>query len=276
MCKPVFEQNEPLYGLMMGIALRLVKKPLFYGSQPLLATIHDENKLSLIALMTPPYKLQIAVMVSDPGESVELLCSSLAKNGWEVPGVMGEEKAVRAFEACWNKIGGTQSKDGMAQELYVLHAVQQTSYPSGSFRNATTVDFDLAARWGESFYRDCFGDMESPMDLKEITRNMLEGGSLYFWIDSEPVSMAATTRPTANGISISYVYTPPEYRRKGYASAIVASLSQLMLDKGRTFCTLYTDLANPTSNSIYQKIGYRPVADIVEVSFSHQINDSNA
>ena len=126
----------------------------------------------------------------------------------------------------------------------------------------------LAARWGRAFYHDCFGDTESPMDLGMITRNMLKDRALYFWTDPDPVSMAATTRPTVNGISISYVYTPPELRRKGYASAIVASVSQLMLDKGRKFCTLYTDQSNPTSNSIYQKIGYKPVADVVEVIFS--------
>ena len=69
------------------------------------------------------------------------------------------------------------------------------------------------------------------------------------------------TRPTRNGVSVGGVYTPPELRRKGYATACVAALSALLLDRGHSFCVLYTDLANPTSNSIYQKIGYRPVTD---------------
>jgi hypothetical protein len=60
---------------------------------------------------------------------------------------------------------------------------------------------------------------------------------------------------------VNFVYTPPEFRGRGYASNLVAHLSQELLDEGRKFCFLFTDLANPVSNSIYQKIGYRPVSD---------------
>jgi predicted GNAT family acetyltransferase len=79
--------------------------------------------------------------------------------------------------------------------------------------------------------------------------------------------MAARTRPTPRGESISYVYTPPEHRRRGYATAVVARLSQEILDEGKQFCSLYTDLSNATSNSIYRKIGYRPIADVIEMHF---------
>jgi predicted GNAT family acetyltransferase len=74
--------------------------------------------------------------------------------------------------------------------------------------------------------------------------------------------MAGSTGPTPHGIRIGAVYTPPEYRQRGYASACVAYLSQMMLDSGRKFCFLFTDLSNPTSNHIYQQIGYEPVCDV--------------
>jgi predicted GNAT family acetyltransferase len=80
-------------------------------------------------------------------------------------------------------------------------------------------------------------------------------------VEGEPVSMAIRSRPTRHGISVSGVYTPPEQRRHGYATACVAALSQKLLDQGYQFCSLFTDLANPTSNSIYMQVGYRPVAD---------------
>jgi predicted GNAT family acetyltransferase len=80
--------------------------------------------------------------------------------------------------------------------------------------------------------------------------------------------MAATTRPTENGIAISFVYTPPGLRRKGYATSCVAMLSKELLHTGYKFCTLYTDLSNPTSNSIYRKIGFEEVCDSVEYTFS--------
>jgi hypothetical protein len=92
---------------------------------------------------------------------------------------------------------------------------------------------------------------------------------LALWeVDGSPVSMAGYTGPTPHGIRVSYVYTPAEHRRKGYASACVAALSQQLLDRGFDFCFLFTDLHNPTSNHIYQQIGYQPVVDVDSYRFS--------
>ena len=74
--------------------------------------------------------------------------------------------------------------------------------------------------------------------------------------------MCGVGGPTPNGIRIGPVYTPPEFRGRGYASACVAAASQLQLDAGRRFCFLFADLSNPTSNHIYQEIGYEPVGDV--------------
>jgi predicted GNAT family acetyltransferase len=87
-------------------------------------------------------------------------------------------------------------------------------------------------------------------------------GGLVFWEDGETVSFAGYGGLTPNGIRIGPVYTPPELRGRGYGSALTAALTQQLLDGGRRFCFLFTDLANPTSNSIYQRIGYRPVSDV--------------
>jgi predicted GNAT family acetyltransferase len=73
-------------------------------------------------------------------------------------------------------------------------------------------------------------------------------GALFLWDDGTPRAMAARNRPTPNGECVSYVYTPPEHRNHGFASAVVARLSQKILDDGKSFCTLFTDLSNPTSN----------------------------
>jgi predicted GNAT family acetyltransferase len=79
--------------------------------------------------------------------------------------------------------------------------------------------------------------------------------------------MAATTRDSGTGCAINTVYTPPRFRRSGYATAVVAALSGRLLEAGRRFCCLYTDTANPTSNSVYAKIGYRPIRDDVQIAF---------
>jgi uncharacterized protein len=82
-----------------------------------------------------------------------------------------------------------------------------------------------------------------------------------------PRSMAAVVRRTPRGSGIAALYTPPEHRGRGYATALVATLSRGDMERGSAFCFLHTDLANPTSNRIYQRIGYRPVCDVVDLVF---------
>lgn len=102
----------------------------------------------------------------------------------------------------------------------------------------------------------------------EDHRRWVEAKSVFFWEDGGvPVSMAMTRGRTASGARVSFVYTPPEWRRRGYASALVAAVSQRLLDSGCSFCVLYTDLSNPTSNALYRRLGYEPVCDVVDVEF---------
>ncbi|MBW2173835.1 MAG: GNAT family N-acetyltransferase [Deltaproteobacteria bacterium] len=264
--QPVFEENEALFGLMLGISLRLVENPLRYGTQAFFATIADKKNLVLIALMTPPHKLQIASFSSESTKAIELLASNLRKGDWNVPAVLAEEEIAKRFETEWNMLTGSQSEHGMRQRIYQLRAVKHHDYPSGYFRQAAAEDLSHAATWNASFHDDCFGSSIFE-ECKKASQTMIENGDLYFWEDPLPVSMAGFTRPTKNGVSVSGVYTPPEFRKQGYASALVASLSGLALENGKDFCTLYTDLSNPTSNNVYQKIGYNVVADVMDVNF---------
>ena len=106
---------------------------------------------------------------------------------------------------------------------------------------------------------------------KAITRRLSgkTAGAYWLWrVDGEPVSLSGHGNPTGTGIRIGPVYTPPEHRRQGYASALVAAQSEWLLSNGYRFCFLYTDLANPTSNAIYERIGYRQVAESVAYKFS--------
>lgn len=263
----VFEENEVLFGLMLGISLRLVENPLHYGTNPYLATVADHEGLQLIALMTPPHKLQIASLSSDFTKAIELLTLNLQKDEWNVPAVLAEEKLAKCFEKKWKELTGVQGEQGMRQRIYQLRAVKPHNYPDGRFRQATVEDLNLAVTWNVSFHDDCFGSSNSE-ECTKATRAMIENGDLYIWEDPLPVSMAGFSRTTKTGVSVGSVYTPPEFRKHGYASALVASLSALALENGKKFCTLYTDLSNPTSNSIYQNIGYDVVADVMDVNFS--------
>jgi hypothetical protein len=105
--------------------------------------------------------------------------------------------------------------------------------------------------------------------VRHVTANsverLIEERRLHFWIDGEPRCMVGAVRDTPNTTGVAAVYTPPPFRNRGYASVAVATLSRQLLDAGRRSCFLYTDLANPASSSVYRRIGYEPIDDVVDL-----------
>ena len=135
----------------------------------------------------------------------------------------------------------------------------------GSLRIATVDDLPLMTEWVDAFGREIH---ESFTDPARAARLAIEEGRLHFWeVDDEPRSICAWQGPTPNSVRIGLVYTPKQFRGHGYASNAVAELTRRQLLAGRACCTLFTDVRNPTSNSVYQKIGYKPVADFEHVKF---------
>ena len=132
----------------------------------------------------------------------------------------------------------------------------------GAMRAMTDADVDLVTGYLLGFHRDALPhEPYAEADARANAAARPAQGMTYLWeVDGVPVAMAALSRPTRRGITVNAVYTPPEHRRHGYASALVAHLSAEGLARGKDFCVLYTDLANPTSNAIYQRLGYRRVA----------------
>ena len=164
----------------------------------------------------------------------------------------------------------------MRQGIYALEHVQPPSGVPGSARVATADDRELALRWWLAFGEEVLHEGGPGRDRAEATldhRLSSPSAGILLWEDAgEPVSIAGWGGPTPNGIRIGPVYTPPDLRGHGYATALSAELSQRLLDGrlfdgGRRFCFLYTDLANPTSNAIYERIGYRRVAESAEIVF---------
>ena len=265
--RAALESHEAANGLMLGLALRLVHEPNAYGSRPpYYATVDSAAGLQVAALMTPPYKLQIYAEEGYDRAGLELLVEALLRGEWPVPGVMARQAVAEAFAAIWRDRTGAGHRTGMRQRIYELRQVVPPAYPPGEFRPATMEDLDLARQWARGFYEDCFGDGNYERTVATAGEK-IKNGTLFLWVDGVPRSMVGRGRPTPHGEAVSFVYTPPSERRKGYATAAVARLSQRILDEGKLFCTLYTDLSNPTSNSIYQKVGFRPVADVVEIEF---------
>ena len=177
----------------------------------------------------------------------------------------GISDAPREFAAEWARLGGGPAGAAMGEAMYAADAVTIPSGVAGRLRQATHGDAPLLRVWGDEFVAEA-GVTAAPGDA--IGRR-IDAGSLFVWeVDGNVVSMAAVTAPQGDVSRVQLVYTPPEHRKRGYASACVATLTARELaHQGRT-CMLYADLANPTSNGIYQAIGYRRVGDAVDLKFA--------
>jgi predicted GNAT family acetyltransferase len=156
----------------------------------------------------------------------------------------------------------------MRQRLHKLDRINpDLPTQSGRLRLVDPGERDLAVDWVLAFAREALPG-EPTGDTAEGVDRHLSRGSLYFWDDGAPVTMCADAGSSGSIARINTVYTPPDSRKRGYATATVAALTRRLLDGGRRYCCLYTDLANPTSNSVYRRIGYRPVCDIDQYKFS--------
>lgn len=260
-CLPTLQQAEVANSLIMGIALKLRDNLNTYGKdRPFLGAVMQEEKLISAALMTPPHNLVVNCSSQGCKAALTLLAERLLESGWSPPGVLGISQHARAFAEEWCRLTGSRYEMRMHERLYELRTVLIEPPAPGFMRLAQSGDYDRVRLWQHAFVHEALGGDE-PLPGDERIMKRIENKELFLWIDSAPVSMAAMTRPMGKGIAVGDVYTPPELRRRGYASALVASLSQHLLDSGYDYCTLFTDLSNPTSNAIYQRIGYRPVCD---------------
>lgn len=265
--RPALEEAEAANNLMIGIANRLVEHPERFKDAPYLATVTEGETVVAAAVMTPPNRVILHSGMGDDPAPLRWIAADLQSGGWRVPGVVGPSVAARAFAELWAAQTGRGYRPGMSERVYELRTVYPPSGVSGHLRLAQPDEQPLVVEWLIGFNRDAHLPQDERAVIEEHATLRITAGEYYVWDDGGPVSLAGTGRHTSHGMAIGPVYTPPELRGRGYASACVAALSQHLLDEGWQFCCLFTDLANPTSNSIYQRIGYRPICDFNEYNF---------
>jgi uncharacterized protein len=260
--------REAEHNLLLGIAGTLVARPHVYPRPPYLAAVVRGHEVVGVGLRTPPYGVVLSEVEEDV--AVELLASDAAELYPELPSVFGPTDASRRFAELWERGSGQVARKAMAHRAFRAERVRPPAEVPGAMRRAGEMDRELLVDWIAAFQTDVgAGSLGRPPDEAVddyLTRG--ESGGIYLWEDGEPVSVAGCGSPTPNGIRVGPVYTPPERRGRGYASALTAELTATLLADGRRFCFLFTDRANPTSNRIYQRIGYEPVTDLDEYRFS--------
>jgi predicted GNAT family acetyltransferase len=259
---PWFADAEAEHSIFFSICAGLIAHPERFPSPPYLVTVERETVVAA-ALETPGRKW---VVSRSERPAVEALVEHLWARQWPVPGVLGPARAASTFKELWMQRAACHVRAGKAQRIYELRQLKATPPCAGRARAGRPEDRDVVTPWARAFTTEIHSD-ETPDQNAELIERMIADGRLHVWEDGAVVSMAGETARTPHGTGINAVYTPPPLRRRGYATSLVAAVSDRILGSGQSFCFLFTDLANSTSNDIYQRIGYRPVADWADYFF---------
>lgn len=228
------------------------------------ATIERGGRVVAACYRTGFPKMGLAMPGDD--EAMRELARLVQRAMPDLPCIIGASGQVADFVAEWARLTGNRGTPGMPERLHRLVAVRPQPEVSGSMRRATVADRGLLVEWMRAFAIEAeVAQARDSTWSDEATDIHLARGSLFLWEDDGPASMAGG-RETGGAVArIGPVYTPPSRRRRGYAGALVAGVSQLLLDAGSQACCLYTDTRNATSNHVYAEVGYEPVVDVNEV-----------
>src|SRR5262245_15995999 len=258
--------REAEHNLIFGICSNLEADTTQFEGPPYLATVLHGDRVVGAAIRTPPWRLVLSVM-DHPGAAHRLV-DDLA--GETLPGCVGPSMAAEHFAEGWTRATSTPATLSRHERAYRLRKLIPPRPAPGGMRAAEASDRDLLAAWVKAFHDEALeGGPVQDWDAAAVRWIGRVGRTAYLWVDDgRVVSLTGVGGMTPHGIRVGPVYTPPDLRRRGYASNLVAQSSQLQLDGGRDFVFLFTDLANPTANRIYQDIGYEPMIDIDEYDFA--------
>jgi len=236
---------------------------------PLVLIARRENDIVGVATWGPPFTLLLAAN-TDP-VAIDALVDTAQAREPDIPGVLAISPLAEAFARAWANRTGSQATIEMRQRILAATHVRAPVGVPGQARRHTAADRPMLSAWFTEFAIEAQhlapeAAREEGTGTANAIGRELEG---YLWLNlaGKPVSIACAKGATVNGIRIGPVYTPPEHRRHGYAAAVTAVATQRQLDAGRRFVCLYTDLANPTSNHVYEAIGYEFVTDSLAIRF---------
>ena len=266
--EPFLLRDEACHNLLLGIPARLITRGPAAAADAYFAAALDRGEIAGAAMMTPPYRIVLSHAMRP--DAVRAMAEDAAALRPPPPGVHGPDAEAAEFVAAWQRLTGEPNRLALHERIHRLEAVRAVPGARGRLRPAEDPDRPLLLDWLRAFGAEAFGEDNRPPGEAETALNTRLGSpdeGFVVWDDGGPRCVAGYGAPTRHGIKIGPVYTPPEFRSRGYGTACVAALSRLLLKRGRRFCMLYTDLANAASNRIYQRIGYEPVCDAAEYRF---------
>jgi predicted GNAT family acetyltransferase len=236
------------------------------GSEDLWVAVVDDGRVVGVGVHTPPRHLFLSRMSAAATASI---AKALSKVSRRLPGVNGEASAVTWFADAWTALADQTSITETRMRMYRLGRLAAPTGVPGTARLAGSQDAELVTDWFNAFLHETAPDHPVDDTDDQVQRRLL-AGQLWLWIENgQPVSLAAHSAPAVGVARVGPVYTRDPHRGHGYGAAVTAKTTQAALDAGADHVVLYTDLANPTSNSIYQAIGYVADHDAEERRFDN-------
>ncbi|MDX8056781.1 GNAT family N-acetyltransferase [Lentzea sp. BCCO 10_0798] len=253
---------DPVRNTVALTSLDRIRRSPATEQPPILITFHENGEVIGSLVRTPPWPFQAADL---PLPAVELAATVAAKIDPDAPGVTGPRERSEAFATATGK----NYTESLSTRQYRLTTLAPPSV-GGTSRMATEDDVELLGGWRAAFLREAVPEAPATPTTEAMRTSLRLGQGHALWvIDGAPVAWAVASRPQAGMTRIGPVYTPPEHRRHGYGAAVSAVATRWALDQGATDVLLFADLTNPTSNSIYQRIGYEPLDDWAEFWWKH-------
>ncbi|MCB5910019.1 GNAT family N-acetyltransferase [Streptomyces pinistramenti] len=200
----------------------------------------------------------------------DTLAAHLTDLGHRLSGVLADHDTATAFAETWQRHTGAAPVPNWRARLYRLGTLTPPQpRPDGGGRVADAQDHEQLIRWCGEFAA-AVGETPS-VDADSWADSRFADKHFTFWEapDGTPVSMAGSTSMVGGMIRVDPVYTPAHLRGRGYAGAVTVEVSRAALTAGATDVVLFANPANPTSNALYQRIGYAPVTDFTGYDFSY-------
>lgn len=259
--------------LAFGLLNRLRDEPDTWGpTLTLLAGYEHDKPVAFVLRTSDRYPALIVGFVDASGIDFAAFVREMQRIDHAPTSVNGAVRCCVPFAQAWERETGATLRTLREHRAFELRQLRPPQAGEGNARVATSDDVGFLESWCTQFVLD-IGDETDPDEAAETAARLVSGEDLMLWETLDgPVSMAAINRRTPSSSCVAWVYTPPAHRRHGYAGAVVAALSQRELDAGAAWCSLFTDVANPTSNHIYAELGYEPRCDFrhIELAWSDE------
>jgi predicted GNAT family acetyltransferase len=261
-----FLRSDPFStNVISVVATRMASGAVPASTDHLWLTIEGDGQVLGVAMHTLPYNMFLSRM---PQDAAHALAEEVTHSGRDLPGVNGAIESTRTFARAWEGLTGRSSSVVTEMRMYRLVDLVWPDAVRGQARRAdTSRDLSLVAAWFAAFHDEA--QPYAPVDdWTAMAQRRMKAGEVHLWqAEREAVALAGASGAAAGVARVGPVYTPSRWRRNGYGSMVTAAATASALGAGAQHVVLYTDLANPTSNSIYQAIGYRPDHDAEERSF---------